>query len=99
MGADGMVGADGMMGADGMVGADSMVESLVRMTCVPADVQVHHVCPTACMQSFDCGLRLMVQGWQAVQEAGWEGRDLSQLRELQRCMAQQLGEHSCQLQL
>lgn len=57
------------------------------------------MCPAPCMQSFDCGLRLMVQGWQAVQEAGWEGRDLAQLCELQRCMAQQLGEHGCQLQL
>lgn len=51
------------------------------------------------MQSFDGGLQLMVEGWQAVQEAGWEGRDLSALSELQLSMAQQLEKHCCKLQL
>ena len=41
----------------------------------------------------------MVDGWQAVQEASWEGRDLSGLNKLQLSMAQQLEKRCCSLQL
>ena len=50
------------------------------------------------MQSFESGLQLMVEGWQAVQEADWEGRDLSVLGDLQLSMAQQLKRNGCSLQ-
>ena len=49
------------------------------------------------MQSFESGLLLMLEGWQAVQETDWEGRDLSGLSDLQYSMSQQLEMHGCPL--
>lgn len=51
------MGADGMVEADGMVGADSMVESLVRMTLVPADVRC-----TMCVRPHACRASTAVCG-------------------------------------
>ena len=73
-----------------MVAVDGMVEMLMKVAhyllMQKCTFTVHHVC----VQSFESGLLLMLEGWQAVQEADWEGRDLSGLSDLQHSMAQQL---------
>ena len=38
-----------------------------------ADAEVHLTVHHVCVQSFESGLLLMLEGWQAVQEADWEG--------------------------
>ena len=85
--------------ADDRVAADGTMEVLVRIAhyllMQKCTFTVHHVC----MQSFESGLLLMLEGWQAVQEADWEGRDLSGLSDLQHSMAQQLERHGCPLRL
>ena len=56
-----------------MVAVDGTVEMLMKVAhyllMQKCTFTVHHVC----MQSFESGLLLMLEGWQAVQEANWEG--------------------------
>ena len=68
-----------LQGVDDRVAVDGTMEVLVRIThyllMQKCTFTVHHVC----VQSFESGLLLMLEGWQAVQETDWEGRDLSGL--------------------
>ena len=100
-GVEDMAAANDRVAVEDMVAVDGTVEVLVRIAhyllMQKCTFTVHHVC--VCVQSYESGLLLMLEGWQAVQEADWEGRDLSGLSDLQHSMAQQLERHGCPLRL